>query len=175
MAHMESLWPRLAELPLVVESCENDRLHAVLSHEFQRVTTHVRLGRARAGGPGEDVSVHLQGGGPALSQLGVRVGGAGPRVAPGRPWPARRARARAAAGALRQLAGPRRAALDRARAPAARPLAGRALQARRGGDLVAPARPRSRGGSAITSSASPTTRRSAAPRTSVRRRFRRAW
>jgi hypothetical protein len=22
MAHMESLWPRLAELPLVVESCE---------------------------------------------------------------------------------------------------------------------------------------------------------
>jgi len=35
--------------------------------------------------------------------------------------------------------------------------------------------PRSRGGSAITSSASPTTRRSAAPRTSARRRFRRAW
>ena len=26
MAHMESLWPRLAELPLVVESCEYDRL-----------------------------------------------------------------------------------------------------------------------------------------------------
>ena len=40
MAHMESLWPRLAELPLVVESCEYDRLHAVLAHEFQRVTTH---------------------------------------------------------------------------------------------------------------------------------------
>ena len=35
--------------------------------------------------------------------------------------------------------------------------------------------PRSRGGSAITSSASPTTRRSTAPRTSARRRCRRAW
>ena len=46
---MESLWPRLAELPLVVESCEYDRLHAVLAHEFQRVTTHVRLAGAGAG------------------------------------------------------------------------------------------------------------------------------
>lgn len=43
MAHVESLWPRLAELPLVVESCEYDQLHAVLAHEFPRVTTHVRL------------------------------------------------------------------------------------------------------------------------------------
>ena len=184
MARMESLWPRLAELPLVVESCEYDRLHAVLAHEFQRVTTHVRLVGAGADGLGEDVSVHVEdgsslhetqpraaargrvdarrllrsprdarsvaqaagvGGGAALSQLGVRVGGAGPRVAPGRPCPARRARPRAAAGALRQLAGPRRAAFDRARAPAARPLAGRALQARRGGDLVACARRRGRG------------------------------
>lgn len=47
MAHMESLWPRLAELPLLVESCEYDRLHAVLAHEFQRVTTYVRLVGAR--------------------------------------------------------------------------------------------------------------------------------
>ena len=31
MAHTESLWPRLAELPLVVESCDYDRLHAVLA------------------------------------------------------------------------------------------------------------------------------------------------
>ena len=54
---MESLWPRLAELPLVVESCEYDRLHAVLAHEFQRVTTHVRLGGAGADGLGEDVSL----------------------------------------------------------------------------------------------------------------------
>jgi hypothetical protein len=62
MAHMESLWPRLAELPLVVESCEYDRLHAVLAHEFQRVTTHVRLVGAGAYGLGEDVSVHVEDG-----------------------------------------------------------------------------------------------------------------
>src|SRR3954447_24360952 len=62
MTHMESLWPRLADLPLVVESCEYDRLHAVLSHEFQRVTTHVRLAGAGADGLGEDVSVHVENG-----------------------------------------------------------------------------------------------------------------
>ena len=62
MAHMESLWPGLAELPLVVESCEYDRLHAVLAHEFQRVTTHVRLVGAGAYGLGEDVSVHVEDG-----------------------------------------------------------------------------------------------------------------
>ena len=39
----ESLWPRLAELPLVIEACEYERLHAVLAHEFERITTHVRL------------------------------------------------------------------------------------------------------------------------------------
>jgi hypothetical protein len=53
----ESLWPRLADLPLVVESCEYDRLHAVLAHEFQRVTTHVRLIGAGADGLGEDISL----------------------------------------------------------------------------------------------------------------------
>src|SRR3954469_13898258 len=58
----ESLWPRLAELPLVVESCEYDRLHAVLAHEFQRVTTHVRLAGAGTDGLGEDVSVHVEDG-----------------------------------------------------------------------------------------------------------------
>jgi len=62
MAHTESLWPRLAELPLVVESCEYDRLHAVLAHEFQRVTTHVRLVGDGADGLGEDVSVHVEDG-----------------------------------------------------------------------------------------------------------------
>ncbi len=62
MAHMESLWRRLAELPLVVESCEYDRLHAVLAHDFQRVTTHVRLVGAGADGLGEDVSVHVEDG-----------------------------------------------------------------------------------------------------------------
>jgi hypothetical protein len=32
MTPMESRWPLLAELPLVVESCEYHRLHAVLAH-----------------------------------------------------------------------------------------------------------------------------------------------
>ena len=57
-----SLWPRLAELPLVVESCEYDRLHTVLTHEFQRVTTHVRLVGAGADGLGEDISIHVEDG-----------------------------------------------------------------------------------------------------------------
>src|SRR3954470_18455328 len=76
MAHMESLWPRLSELPLVVESCEYDRLHAVLAHGFQRVTTHVRLIGAGTDGLGEDVSVHVEDGGslhetrPALPLAG---------------------------------------------------------------------------------------------------------
>jgi hypothetical protein len=51
------MWPRLADLPLVVESCEYDRLHAVLANEFNRVTTHVRLIGADADGLGEDVSL----------------------------------------------------------------------------------------------------------------------
>jgi hypothetical protein len=57
MAHIESLWPRLAELPLVVEACEYDRLHAVLANEFNRVTTHVRLVGVGADGLGEDISL----------------------------------------------------------------------------------------------------------------------
>jgi hypothetical protein len=52
----DSLWPRLAGLPLLVEACEYDRLHATLAHESERVTTHVRLAGAGAGGLGEDVS-----------------------------------------------------------------------------------------------------------------------
>ena len=58
----ESLWPRLAELPLVVEACEYDRLHAVLAYEFERITTHVRLAGAGADGLGEDVSVFREDG-----------------------------------------------------------------------------------------------------------------
>src|SRR4051812_6198895 len=58
----ESLWPRLPGLALVIEACEYDRLHAVLAHEFQRVTTHVRLVGAGADGLGEDVSVHVEDG-----------------------------------------------------------------------------------------------------------------
>jgi L-alanine-DL-glutamate epimerase-like enolase superfamily enzyme len=52
----DSLWPRLAGLPLLVQACEYDRLHATLAHEFDRVTTHVRLLGAGADGLGEDVS-----------------------------------------------------------------------------------------------------------------------
>jgi L-alanine-DL-glutamate epimerase-like enolase superfamily enzyme len=53
----ESLWPRLAQLPPVVEACDYDRLHAVQTYEFERVTTHVRLVGAGVDGLGEDVSV----------------------------------------------------------------------------------------------------------------------
>jgi L-alanine-DL-glutamate epimerase-like enolase superfamily enzyme len=58
----ESLWPRLAELPLVVEGCEYDRLHAVLAYGFERITTHVRLVGAGTDGLGEDVSVFREDG-----------------------------------------------------------------------------------------------------------------
>ena len=58
----ESLWPRVAELALVVEACEYDRLHAVLAYEFERITTHVRLAGAGADGLGEDVSVFREDG-----------------------------------------------------------------------------------------------------------------
>jgi hypothetical protein len=55
--HGESLWSRLAELPLVVEACEYERLQGVLAFEFDRITTHVRLVGPGADGLGEDVSV----------------------------------------------------------------------------------------------------------------------
>jgi hypothetical protein len=58
----ESLWPRLAGLPLVIEACEYERLHAVLAYEFERITTHVRLVGAGADGLGEDVSVFREDG-----------------------------------------------------------------------------------------------------------------
>jgi L-alanine-DL-glutamate epimerase-like enolase superfamily enzyme len=58
----DSLWPRLAELPLVVETCEYERLHAVLANEFERFTTHVRLVGAGTDGLGEDVSAFREDG-----------------------------------------------------------------------------------------------------------------
>ena len=58
----ESLWPRLAGLPLVIEACEYERLHAVLAYGFERITTHVRLVGAGADGLGEDVSVFREDG-----------------------------------------------------------------------------------------------------------------
>jgi hypothetical protein len=58
----ESLWPRLAGLPLVITAFEYERLHAVLAHEFERATTHVRLFGAGVDGLGEDVSVFREDG-----------------------------------------------------------------------------------------------------------------
>jgi L-alanine-DL-glutamate epimerase-like enolase superfamily enzyme len=58
----KSLWPRLAQLPLVIEACEYDRLHAVLAFDFERITTEVRLVGAGADGLGEDVSVFREDG-----------------------------------------------------------------------------------------------------------------
>ena len=57
-----ALWPRLAELPLVIEGCEYDRLHAPFTAEFERVTTHVRLVGAGTAGLGEDISIHEENG-----------------------------------------------------------------------------------------------------------------
>ena len=58
----ESLWPRLAELPLVVEACAYDRLHALLAYDFDRITTVVRLVGGGGDGMGEDVSVFKEDG-----------------------------------------------------------------------------------------------------------------
>jgi hypothetical protein len=58
----ESLWPRVAGLELVIEGCEYERLHCVLAHEFERITTHVRLAGAGVDGLGEDVSVFREDG-----------------------------------------------------------------------------------------------------------------
>jgi L-alanine-DL-glutamate epimerase-like enolase superfamily enzyme len=58
----ESLWPRIAGLPLVVEACEYERLHTVFAYEFERITTHVRLVGAGVDGLGEDVSVFREDG-----------------------------------------------------------------------------------------------------------------
>src|SRR5690349_10730887 len=61
-ASIDSRWPRVAALPLVIEACEFDRLQSVLAHGLQRVTTHVRLVGAGTDGLGEDVSVHVEDG-----------------------------------------------------------------------------------------------------------------
>jgi L-alanine-DL-glutamate epimerase-like enolase superfamily enzyme len=51
-----SLWPRLASLPLVVETCAFERLEADASLGQERVTTHVRLRGGGHDGLGEDIS-----------------------------------------------------------------------------------------------------------------------
>ncbi len=69
MIDSESMWPRLAGLPLVIEACDYDRLHAVLAYEFERITTQVRLVGDGADGLGEDVSVFREDG-TALHEAG---------------------------------------------------------------------------------------------------------
>ena len=66
----------------------------------------------------------------AVPRVGVRVGGARPRAAPGRPAAARRAAPRAPAADVRRLAAPRRAALAGAGLEPPGPLPDAALQAR---------------------------------------------
>ena len=57
-----SLWPRIAGLPLLVETCAYERLHAVFAPESERVTTHVRLAGGGEDGLGEDISVFAEDG-----------------------------------------------------------------------------------------------------------------
>jgi hypothetical protein len=57
-----SIWPRLAALPLTIETVEYDRLRAVLANDFERITTHVRLVGGGADGLGGDVSVFREDG-----------------------------------------------------------------------------------------------------------------
>ena len=75
------------------------------------------------------------GDGAALAQLGLRVGRAGPRARPGGTRAARRHRARAAAGHLREFARPRRAGVGGHDPAPAGALPEPALQARRGGHV----------------------------------------
>ncbi len=58
----ESMWPAIAGLPLVIEACKYERMHAVLTNDFDRVTTHVRLIGAGTDGLGEDISAHHEDG-----------------------------------------------------------------------------------------------------------------
>jgi hypothetical protein len=44
----ESLWPRLAGLPLVIEACEYNRLHAVLAQHRDVLAQPVRAGADEA-------------------------------------------------------------------------------------------------------------------------------
>ena len=72
---------------------------------------------------------------PRLPPLGVRVGGARPRAAPGRPLARRRARARAAPRPLRRLAAARHPARRRRDRPPPRALPRPRVQARRRPEL----------------------------------------
>jgi hypothetical protein len=52
----ESLWKRIADLPLAVESFELERLEADVTRDFTRVTTLVRIAGGGEEGLGEDVT-----------------------------------------------------------------------------------------------------------------------
>ena len=56
MTHENSLWPRLAELPLVVEGYELEALTAELAGGMVRTTIQIRLRGAGHAGLGEDIS-----------------------------------------------------------------------------------------------------------------------
>jgi L-alanine-DL-glutamate epimerase-like enolase superfamily enzyme len=55
-ATFDTPWNRLAELPVTIESYELERLSAMVSNDFERVTTQVRLIGGGTDGLGEDVS-----------------------------------------------------------------------------------------------------------------------
>lgn len=65
-----SLWPRLAELPVVVEDCRLERLEADPSTGVNRVTTQIRLLGASTDGLGEDISPDDDDGHDALHVAG---------------------------------------------------------------------------------------------------------
>jgi L-alanine-DL-glutamate epimerase-like enolase superfamily enzyme len=75
----ESLWKRLAQLPLAIESFELERLELVISPEFTRVTTVIHLHGGGHEGIGEDVTYGVpeqtafQVAGPRLPLAGERT------------------------------------------------------------------------------------------------------
>jgi hypothetical protein len=75
----ESLWKRIAELPLAIESFELERLELVISPEFTRVTTVIHLHGGGEEGVGEDVTYGVpdqtafQVEGPRLPLAGTRT------------------------------------------------------------------------------------------------------
>jgi hypothetical protein len=78
----DSLWDRIADLPLTVESLALDRLEA--SGGVERVTTLVRLGGRGAEGQGEEIGAlvedhdALAAAGPTLPLAGGGMGELGP-------------------------------------------------------------------------------------------------
>ena len=95
-----STWEQLAALPLEIERYDLEGRELAFSEEFVRYTTLITLRGGGEEGVGEDVvydgldHVSFQAAGAALPltgswTLGLRVGRARPRAAPGRPVAAR--------------------------------------------------------------------------------------